>query len=535
MRSTDVSTDVLIIGSGVAGALCAYRLAQKGVKVTILEAGPRIKREDIVTGFRNSPYLDLSAGYPNTPWAPRPDWGTGKDRYIEQIGPDVSAMEYLRLVGGTSWHWSANSIRLLPSDFQMHTTRSVGLDWPISYSDLEPYYTEAEYEMGVAGDDSADTGSPRSKPYPNPPIPPSYSDRILSEKLRSLGMSFIARPAARNSRTYDGRSQCQGFGTCSPICPTGAQYSAMVHIQKAEKLGVELIENARADRINTDNHGGIVSVDYTHSDGTQGSATGKIVVVAANGIETPRLLLMSASDEYPHGLANSSGEVGRNYMDHPGLSCRMLSPDPLYVDRGPESTITSFTYRAGDFQRERAAWTMSIYNRSFFHKTTLNSLREGVLPPDLDELIMYRSLHEVEFDVHLEQLPNHQNGITLDWSKKDSAGQPVMRFHYSLGGYERNGLKFAQDIFWKISNTLQSTETQISETYSHHHLMGTTRMGDKPLTSVVDHECRTHDHKNMFLLGSAVFPTCGTANPTLTIAALSLRAADHIKHQLMAD
>ena len=137
--TTQISTEVLIIGSGVAGAMCAYSLAQKGIKVTIMEAGPRIKRDEIVNGFKQSPYLDLSAGYPNVVWAPRPDWSLGNDQYIKQNGPEVLAIEYLRVVGGTTWHWGGNAIRLHPADFMMQSLYSVGVDWPISYQDLEPY------------------------------------------------------------------------------------------------------------------------------------------------------------------------------------------------------------------------------------------------------------------------------------------------------------------------------------------------------------------------------------------------------------
>jgi choline dehydrogenase-like flavoprotein len=528
----NLDTDVIIIGSGVAGAICAWALARKGIKVTILEAGPRIERQKIVASFRDSPNQDLSAGFPNAPWAPRPDWSHGHDRYIEQIGPVPLEVEYLRVVGGTTWHWAGIAIRPLPVEFRMRSSYDVGVDWPMSYEDLEPFYSQAETELGVAGDDTVNYGSPRSRPHPLPPIPPSYSDKFIANRLRGAGIHFIARPVARNSLPYAGRVQCQGYGTCSPICPSGAQYCAMVHVEKAEQLGVQVLENSRVDRLQTDTDGRITTVEFARSDGSTGTAKGRVVALAANGIENPRLLLMSASDSHPQGLANRSGTVGRYLMDHPGIYCSMLVTPLLYAGRGPGTIITSFTHRDGSFRRQRAAWALSVYNDLHLHEITNRSLTEQLLPPTLDEIIRYRAMHQVGIDICMEVLPSADNGITLDWSRRDSAGQPVIRLEYTYGDYEQAGFEAARKIFWSASAALGAQETTISEPYSNHHMMGMTRMGINPDTSVVDAECRTHDHRNLFVLGSSVFPTSGTANPTLTIAALSLRAADSISAQL---
>jgi len=533
--TAQISTEVLIIGSGVAGAMCAYALAQKGIKVTILEAGPRIKRDEVVTGFKQSPYLDLSAGYPNAVWAPRPDWGQGQDRYIEKTGPDILTLEYLRVVGGTTWHWAGIAIRPHPNDFKLRNLYGVGDDWPISYQDLEPYYVQAEYEMGVAGDSSINDGSPRSKRYPLPPIPPTYVENLITKTLNTIAITFISRPSARNSLPFDNRVQCQGYNTCSPICPTGAQYSAMVHVNKAEALGVQVIENTRVDRLETDKSGHISAVHFGRPDGSKGVAEGRLIVIAANGIETPRLLLMSRNEQCPDGLANHSGVVGRYFMDHPGLRCEMILPQPVYAGRGPVSTTISFTFRDGSFRSERAAWTLSVNNRVNIQDTANNALRDGLLPPELDKTIRNRAFHEGEIDTLMETLPNRDNRITLDWSKRDSAGQPGMRIYFSYGDYEKAGFEFSREIFLKSAKALNALDTKISEPYSHHHLMGMTRMGNDPETSVVDSDCRSHEHPNLFIASSSVFPTGTTANPTLTIAALSLRLADYIKSAIQSE
>lgn len=533
--SKELSADVIIVGSGVAGALCAYRLARRGVKVLILEAGPRIRREAIIKGFQNSPQLDLSAGYPNPDWAPRPDWGQAADSYILQTGSAINRMEYLRVVGGTTWHWSGSAPRLRPEDFRLASLYQVGNDWPISYDTLEPDYAAAERELGVAGDDAADPGQPRSTKFPLPAVPSSHAEKWVGERLRTAGLSFTARPSARNTLPFDGRGQCAGFGTCSPICPTGAQYSAMVHVEKAERLGVRVMENCRVDRLDTDAAGQVRRLAFSRADGSTGTARGTLFAIAANGIETPRLLLMSASAQYPQGLANSSGQVGRNFMDHPGLYVQMDLPEAVHSGRGPVTTRQCLNYCAGDFRRTHAGWLMGTDNNLDLHRLAEQELAKGLWPPALDEAIRQRARHHYQIDAHMEQLPAADNRITLNWAVRDRAGQPQIRLHYSFGEYEQAGFARIRSVFRTIGQTLGARETRLSEPFAHHHLMGATRMGSDPRRSVADSQGRTHDHANLFLLGSALFPTSGTSNPTLTIAALTLRSTRAMLQQLRRD
>jgi choline dehydrogenase-like flavoprotein len=532
MSVPDEIADVVIVGSGVAGALCAYRLAQAGVRVLMLEAGPRIERADIIQAFQTSPHFDYSSGYPNPDWAPRPDWGNPADDYIEQRGAWVNRMEYLRVVGGTTWHWGGSTQRMRPEDFRLASLHQRGIDWPLSYDALEPDYADAERELGVAGDAAADPGLPRSTPYPMPPVPGSYAENYLSERLRALGLTFMLRPAARNTRAHDGRSPCQGFGTCAPICPSGAQYSAMVHIDKAERLGARVLENCRVDRLTTDAAGNITYANFTRADGRSGRARGRLFAVAANGIETPRLLLMSASDSYPGGLANRSGQVGRNFMDHPGLLLQMSLPDPVYSGRGPVSTRVSVDFSEGPFRQQHAAWQLDTTNILDVHAESLKLLAGALSPPQLDQVLRERLLRQCRIVAHLEQLPDPANRVVLHPSRRDRAGQPAIQLHYSIGDYEQAGMVQLRALFARIGRHLGATEAEVSGPQGHHHLMGTTRMGHDPRDSVTDSHGRTHDHANLFVLGSSLFPTGGTANPTLTIAALALRTARAMQAQL---
>ena len=533
----NIDADVVVVGSGVAGAITACRLAEKGVKnIVILEAGPRIDRAETVIKFRQSAFLDSSDGYPSPDWAPRPEWAkynaSGGAPYIEQAGPaKLLQSEYLRVVGGTTWHWGGVTPRFLPVDFRMRTAYGVGLDWPLNYDEMEPFYTEAEQEIGIAGQPDA-IDAYRSKSYPLPPVPLSYCDRVIRDGLLGDGIELTPRPCARATRPYAGRGQCMGFGTCSPICPSGAHYSAIYHVEKAEKLGVRVRENTRVDRLVA--QGRITTIEARKPDGSLIRVRGKIIVLAANAMETPRLLLMSAGEHHPAGIANRSGQVGRNYMEHPSINGRLRMPKPVYAGRGPSTISGSTRGRDGAFRAERPGWILSVENKIRFHEITGELLASGAEPPALDAAIKDRAEREIELDIGMEQLPDPTNGISLDWSRRDRAGQPTIRHYYSFTDYEQAGFSHAREMLARIAKTLGADLLWTSDPATQHHIIGMTRMGEDPKTSVTDSFGRSHDHRNLFIASSSLFPTGGTANPTLTIAALALRMAGEIVRQLGA-
>jgi choline dehydrogenase-like flavoprotein len=527
--SEHIDATVVIIGSGVAGALTAYRLAQDGIKnIVVLEAGPRIDRADIVRNFTKSPYGDFSYGYPNAAHAPRPDWTNEKGSGIDMAGPVVARNEYLRVVGGTTWHWSGSTPRLHPADFRLRSTHGVGMDWPFGYDALAPYYAEAEQELGVAGDSAFDDGSPRDKNFPMPPIPLSYCDRELAKGLPDI--KFFSRPVARASIPYRGRGACEGFGSCMPVCPSGAQYTAAEHVARAEKLGVRVMADTRVDRIVA--QGSVTHIEAARKDGSRVTLGAKIFVVAANGMETPRLLLMSAGESSSAGIANSSGQVGRNYIDHPSLVARLLMPKPVWQGRGPVTLMASHDFRDGDFRKNRPGWIISTDNRNPVPSIAASLIEQGIEPPALSAQIRDQAARVVDIAGSAEQLPDAKNGITLDWSKRDSAGQPRIRHYYSLGAYEQKGIEHIRAAFTGYAATLGAQLLNISDTFTVHHMMGMTRMGIDAKTSVTDGFGRCHDHKNLFIAGASLFPAGGCVNPSLTIAALALRSAREIARQL---
>jgi choline dehydrogenase-like flavoprotein len=251
--------DVVIVGAGVAGALIGSRLALAGAKVVILESGPRVDRDEAVDRYRGAIAKTPESPYPGTDWAPRPDT-LDPDLYYVQSGLEKFKSTYERRVGGTTWHWLGTSIRLLPSDFELKTRYGVGVDWPLSYQELEPWYGEAEWELGVAGDSSLDLGSPRSTDYPMPAIPISYGDQLWVKAAAKLGLRVEPTPQARNSVEYQGRPACCGNAMCIPICPIQAKYDASYHVKVAEDAGARVMENAVAHRIEVDAEGKVTAV-----------------------------------------------------------------------------------------------------------------------------------------------------------------------------------------------------------------------------------------------------------------------------------
>jgi choline dehydrogenase-like flavoprotein len=529
------SADVVVIGSGICGALVAERLVRQGMSVLILEAGPRIDRGQITAAYRNSPRKgDWVAPYsPGVPWAPQPLFHPKDNGYLVQAGPYPYPAEYLRVVGGTTWHWAAHAWRVLPNDLRLKTVYGVGKDWPISYDDLDPFYYEAEVKMGVSG--APNTGSPRTKPFPMQPVVEPWAMRRVRERLATGGYEVVTNTTARNSRNYDGRPACCGNNNCQPICPIDAQYTGGIAVQAAEKAGARVLPNAVVYRIEHDASGKIVAVHYYDPDKGTHRVTGKIFVLAANGIESPKLLLMSASDKYPNGLANSSGMVGRNLMDHPSSSLTFDADEDMWLGRGPQSPSSINALRDGAFRSESAAFRLDFTNISQVRAATEDLIAAGVYGAELEKQLRYRAARQMNVKTVLEVLPNPENRVTLS-SKKDALGLPTPLIHYALDDYLHKGAAMGKQHFARIAELLGGTNLRYTpdrKYANNQHITGTMSMGNDPRDSVVDAHGRTHDHENLFIASTGVMPTAATVNSTLTGVALGLRTAKHI-HATMA-
>ncbi|WP_251330106.1 GMC family oxidoreductase [Haloplanus pelagicus] len=518
-RTPSSPVDVCVVGAGPAGAIVAARLAESGHDIVVLDAGPRFDPAD------REEQLDahLRPGIEGL-------WGMGgeRDAYATS-GPRDYPLNAARVkgVGGSTLHWQGMVMRLHERDFEMRSRHGVGSDWPIGYDDLRPYYAEAERELGVAGAADNPFAPPREEPHPLPAFPPSHSDAIFAEACESLGLPTHSVPNARNSEPYDDATACVGYGTCKPVCPSGAKYTAERHVARAEAAGARVIDRAPVQRLaHTDDR--IEAAVYATPDGREHRQAARAVVLACGGVENVRLLLLSASDAYPDGLANSSGLVGRYFMDHcfAGAGGRIDRPTrqnhvgfntteshALYDDTDPLPGVKlEFLNYAGPSP------VIEALHADTWGDDLLDSLRDS-------------------YGTHLavgglvEQFPDADNRITLDRSTTDDHGNPVPEVRWSVGDRTRAAIERVNEVQVAILEELDATVDWVvgpDATGPAYHHMGTTRMGTDPSESVVAPDCRAHDLRNLWIAGSSVFPTGGAMNPTLTIAALSCRLADRL-------
>ena len=521
--------EVAIIGSGVAGALVAWKLAQAGMKVTILEAGGAVQRDRAVQRYRKSPRKTLDAPFPQAAHAPSPLLND-LESHLRQLGPELFMGVYLRQVGGTTWHWLGTATRLLPEDFQMWTLHKRAVDWPLSYADLEPWYTEAERQLGVSGESTPDIT------YPMPAIEQATVDRFFGSAARELGLQVHPLPQARNSRTYQGRPRCCGSASCIPICPIGAKYDAGVHLKLARKAGAELRKNHVVASLVTSRSGRIKRAEYLLPDGTGGELTADLFVLATHSVETPRILLNSHCERYPEGLANSSDQVGRNLMGGHAMLSWGLAPKPVFPYRAPQATSGIFDFRGGTQRRDRSGFLTSIatdgWPSSFQLSDLVNQLlSQGLKGSSLRETLADHVSRQVALVSTCEQLPDPRNRIAVspDWPDPLGIPRPTVRYH-RVDDYTRVGMIEAKSLHTELFARLGVTEEQHSPSTDPAYILGTTRMGAEPENSVVNSDLRCHDHGNLFVVGGSVFPTTGSGPPTLTVAALALRAANHITH-----
>lgn len=611
--STDKQYDVVIVGGGWAGATMAKQLGKAGKKVLILEAGDPLKsknREVYMEHFFNAMAKVPSAPYPQNYNAPRPSVldinnfdisnpdAEGKDcsnpiksirenGYFIQKGPLPFGSTNERVAGGTSWHWLGTCLRLVPNDFKMKSVYNVGVDWPITYDELSPYYDEAEYFIGVAGDVSAQDGLhgityPEGYNYPMQAIPPSVLDQYFGEKLNGEPMDdntiqVVSTPAGRNGisnrnwktgEIYDnGRRLCQGNTNCTPICPIQAKYDATVTLSEALNTGnVDIMYKTVAYEVlmdeDTKEINGIRYKQYETKDGpVTGSGvinTGTKYVVAAHAIEAAKLFLMSKS-QMPEGIANSSGQMGKNLMDHPVYLSWGSTPDPKYPFRGPLSTSGIETVKDGAYRDKRAAYRIEIGNEGWNWPTgapytqLIDMVEGGTFGQDLINNIQTDFTKQFRIGFLIEQTPEPTSYIIPSPDCKDNLGIPRPQLHYDFSEYTMAGFQAAREATNFMFGKLGATDATITnsdevkkafpstwfdyngQTYNFYgagHIMGTHRMGDNAADSVTDANMKSWDHSNLYIVGCGSFPTGATSNPTLTLVALALKASEAILAEL---
>ena len=360
-----------------------------------------------------------------------------------------------------------------------------------------------------------------------PAFEPSYSDSLFAEACDELEIAMHPVPNARNSEPYDGRSGCVGYGTCQPVCPSGAKYDGTVHIEAAEEKGATVIDRAAVQRLEHDADR-ITAATYATPDGEH-RQDADAFVIAAGGVETPRLLLLSDSEQYPDGLANSSGAVGQFFMDHlfAGMGGTLDEP----TRQNHVGFLTSETHQFYDDADEEFA----PFKLEFFNYAGPSPVEMALTGDDWGDDLLERLRDgygtHIAMGGLVEQLPREDSYIGLDESITDDHGNPVPDVHWNVGERALRTIERANEIQRSILEELgvdiEWTAGPESTGPAYHH-MGTTRMSDDPTDGVVDADCRTHDLANCWIASSSVFPTGGAMNPTLTIAALALRVADAV-------
>jgi 2-methyl-1,2-propanediol dehydrogenase len=534
IRRSQGPVDVLIVGSGMGGAVAAKVLAEAGLKVVCLEQGPWLRPED-------HPHFS-----PHWEWERLTSFSTAPNvRQLDQDYP-VDTLDETTLmwngVGGSTVVYTATWPRFRPSDFKKGTEHGCQPDWPFTYEDLDSFYTQNDRNCGVSGL-LGDPAIPSRMPFQTRPVPPGPLGPIAARGFEKLDWHWWPMPCAIIAEDYDGRLGCNNCGNCQSGCPRGSLNDmSMTHWPKAIAEGAELRTNARVERIETDAEGratGAIYVDRLTK--TRHFQAADIVIVAANGVGTPRLLLLSDSAQHPQGLANSSDQVGRNLMHHG------LAVVEAWVD-GPTDShkgIVSAVLICEEFAETDVS--RGFINGLTLHVVRLNGAGYQALGSHTGNTAPWGEGHHQWFRKHFghgfgilcvgDDLPLPDNRVTLSETVVDSDGIPAPKVTYNLHPNDQRMMDFAVDRAVDLAHACDAFDVKVNRwtvpgrgyAPPAWHLLGTCRMGIDPETSVTNEWGQTWDVPNLYIMDGSLLPTGGAVNPTSTIGAVVLRAATHLR------
>ncbi len=521
--------DVVIVGAGASGAAVAWSLAEDGFRVVCLEQGDWVPstalphaRDDWelhrLTDFNADPNVRcLTADYP-----------------VNGTASTFTPLMF-NAVGGSTIHWSAHFPRYHPSDFRVRSLDGVGDDWPLTYEELVPFYDLSDRATGVSGMTGDPSQPPRSA-RGTPPLPIGRLGETIARGFDQLGWHWWVSDGAILSEAYDGRPACNLCGPCDIGCPTGARASADVTFwPKALRHGAELRTGCRVREITVSPDGQARGVVYYDRDGTLHEQRAPLVVLACNGIGTPRLLLNSRSTRFPDGLANRAGLVGRNLMFHPFAAVGGVFPQSLDSSSGPiGSIIFSHEFYETDPRRDFVrGFGLQIVRQSGPMHTAMGGVTGRRVPwgETHHRVFAERYDHMINIGVMGEDLPEPVNEVVLDPDLSDADGIPAPLVRYRLSDNSLRMLDFGVARAEEVLMAAGATDVLANSPMrpSGWHLLGTCRMGDDAAGSVVDRWGRAHGVQNLFVVDGSLFVTSAAVNPTTTIQALALRTADYIK------
>jgi len=528
---SDETVDVLIVGSGAAGAAFAWSLAETRMNILCLEQGD---------------WMDPSS-YPGMQgdWEIRqlgdfhfsPNVRQRREDYpVNDIGSPI-AVSMFNAVGGSTILYAAHFPRFHPADFRARTLDGVADDWPLDYWRLAPYYDVNARMMGVSGL-AGDPAYP-PKEVPLPPVALGKLGATLAKGFNRLGWHWWPSDSAIATREHEGRAPCVNAGTCLVGCPQGAKASTdITYWPPALRKGVKLQTRCRVREITVSPTGMADGVIYHDAEGVERRQKAHVVVVACNGIGTPRLLLNSRSKLFPDGLANRSGLVGRNLMFHPYAMVTGIFDEPLEGYKGPTGCcIMSQEFYETDASRGFLRGYSFEMLRGFGPASTaLWGLSHGRMPSGAEHHRAYADLFDrtAGMVVICEDLPEADNRVTLDPELSDSDGIPAPRITYRLSENSEAMLRHSVARAREVLEAAGARDTidVAPLPFAGWHLMGTARMGTDPERSVVNEWGRSHDVRNLFIIDGSIFVTAAAVNPTNTIQALALYIADTMKKNL---
>ena len=478
-----VDAEVGIIGAGAAGGVLAFELARRGIKVVVLDSGPR---HDVA---RRHEYVRRYLRREN-PWETTP---RELDRQSTGGGATVYRLEGKRArgIGGSTLNWEGYTLRLHASDFRSRSLYGIGDDWPITYADLETDYGIAERMLGVAGTEDDGFASPRSSPYPLPPFPYSHSDGLFASACATTGVALQHLPQARNSVAYGGRSQCRACATCL-VCPTGAKASIdLTHIPQAEATGnAEIRPEATVLRLQTDPSARVRAAVYAGRDRVERRVTADVFVLAGGAVENARLLLLSSSRAFPAGLGNGSGLVGKYFMSHPSIDVIGRARDKVYPYRIGFSTAMSRQFAIDRERSARGAFLLEFLNSAGPTPEQI-AVKSGKSGEALRQHVQNEFGHWLGIRVYAEQLPQRSNAVSLSARVRDYFGNPGPHIDCRLGQYERTALDDARAVASTILTATGVSAIQATSVTFAAHQIGTHRMGTDARTSVVGANLRS--------------------------------------------
>ncbi|MFZ1415306.1 MAG: GMC family oxidoreductase [Defluviicoccus sp.] len=590
----------MIIGGGIAGALVAHELVAAGLEVVVLEAGADQSGsgadgwDTYLDHYFENPVKTPNSPYPHNIAAPSPDvLDVGRptsEGYFYQRGPNPFRSDYVRVLGGTTLHWLGTSLRFTPACFELASRYSQAVDWPLKYEDLAPWYERAEWTIGVAGEASDQRflgiSFGEGYNYPMERIPSSWLDQRLKTWLdgaayavddETIPLQVTNTPVGRNGIPRAGGAivagerraawdpaggspdlawrgqRCKGYSNCIPICPVQAKYSSLKTLNEAARAHPQRLSirtQSVVTGLETDGDDGTISaVRYkryaapNRPDFEERRIAGRIVVLAANAIENAKIGLAS-------GLRDASGQLGRNFMDHPLVLSWGLAPQPVGGFMGPGSTGGIENFRDGGFRRRQAGFRIEIGNWGWalaegapvadvIRHVRVNRLRGTALRTRLADEVP----RQLRLGALIEQLPLPENRISIRPDIVDALGEPRPVIDYRIDDYAFQGMALARNAMrhvFDVSGIEDHTHDDRTDPgwverngegfvyCGAGHLAGTHRMGATAAGGVTDSAGRAFGHPNLWMVGAGAMPTIGTCNPTLTLAALTLFAASDI-------